>query len=135
MYEHIAELKEQFIEWLIDPANSKTPHMRWAEEHGVTERQLRRWKEDKKFREMVAERAAQYNVEPIRIQSVINALYKKATEGDVKAAEQYLRYVDRLMPQRLAPIGYQDDPQKMSDEELMAELQAMADELGGRKAE
>ena len=64
-----------------------------------------------------------------RVQSVIDAVYKEAAQGDVKAASLYLQYVDRFTPKR--QIIVDDDAASLSDDALVQELEGLLDGLRG----
>ena len=76
-------------------------------------------------------RAAEKNISTYRVQSVVDVLFKAATENnDVKAAQMYLQYVQPLLPKR----GPQDvretvDTKQLTDEQLVEELKQLAGDL------
>lgn len=117
----LTDLKEEFMLWLLDPARMGS-YKEWAEAHGCNENTLRNWRKDPAFKSELDRRLMQMNVDSIRIQKVVDAMWDKAAQGDVKAAELYLRYIEKLQPSR--PVLEDDtDVSKLSDEELLAALQ------------
>ena len=88
----------------------------------------RKWKRDPRFRKEWEARAAELNVHVERVQSVIDAVYKEAAGGDVKAASLYLQYVEKFTPKRQLVI---DDVEaaSLSDGALVDELEELLDSL------
>lgn len=126
----ITDLKAEFIEWLIDPSRLGT-QSDWAKAHGVSAALLSQWKKDPGFKAELDKRLGQMNVDSLRIQKVVEAMWDKAAGGDVKAAELYLRYIEKLQPSR--PVLDDDtDVTKLSDEELLAALQSASEVLTKR---
>jgi len=95
---------------------------------------LKRIKRDKRFRKVWEERAAELNVSVEKVQDVVAAMHKRATQGDVKAASLYLQYVQRFMPQTRVIMNQEPSVADLSDGELadalqgeIAQLRAVAD--------
>ena len=63
---------------------------------------------------------------------MIDAVYREAAQGDVKAASLYLQYVDRFTPKR--QIIVDDDASGLSDEALVEELESLLDGFRGDDA-
>lgn len=126
----VTDLKAEFIEWLIDPTHLGT-QVEWARAHGITPQTLSNWKKDPEFKASLNRRLAEMNVDSLRIQEVIEAMWDRARQGDTKAAELYLRYVERLQPSRPV-LEDETDVSKMSDEELLIALQSATKVLGGK---
>lgn len=126
------DLQDEFMTWLIDPGRVGT-QAEWARSHGVTEATLSNWKRSPDFKRELERKLAEINVNPIRIQKVVDAMWDKAAQGDTKAAELYLRYIEKLQPQR--PVLEDDtDVSKLSDQELLNLLTSAANTLGGKRA-
>jgi DNA-binding transcriptional regulator YdaS (Cro superfamily) len=124
----VTDLKAEFIEWLIDPGHVGTQEA-WAKSHGISPATLSQWKKHPEFKAALNRRLGEINVDALRIQAVVNAMWDKAQQGDVKAAELYLRYIEKLQPSR--PVLEDDtDVSKLSDEELLAALQTATQVLG-----
>ena len=113
-----------FIEWLVDPSpkSVKGSQAEFCRGRGIDISNPRKWKRSKPFRDALQARLDELNVAPDRIQEVVNALFVQATEGNTKAAELYLRYVERLQPQK---VVVQRDAAELSDEELAAALESV----------
>lgn len=122
VYPVVTDLRAEFIEWLIDPGHMGTQE-EWAKAHGVAPATVSGWKKNPEFKANLNRRLAEMNVDSLRIQAVVNAMWDRAATGDVKAAELYLRYIEKLQPSR--PVLEDDtDVTKLSDEELLAALQS-----------
>ena len=74
------------------------------------------------------------NVHPERTQSVVDALYRQAAQGDVKAATLYLQYIDKFTPKRRVLVEDERDASGLSDDELAAELEELIEELRSEDA-
>lgn len=118
----LSGVKAAFIEWLVDP--NRGTQADFAREHDVAPKTLSRWKREPDFREVWDRRCAELNVDPGRVQEVLDALHRKAAEGDSRAANLYLQYIDRFTPRK---IVIEDKSVKdMTDEELAAQLEEAA---------
>ena len=95
---------------------------------------MRRWKSDPRFVREWDRRAAELNVHPERTQSVVDALYKQAAQGDVKAASLYLQYIERFTPKRRVVVDDEREASGMSDAELAAELDSLVSGLRSEDA-
>lgn len=118
------ELQSQFMDWLLSDVRVPPSQADWAREHDLAEKTLSRWKKDDRFRKMWEKRASEKNVGIERVQAVLDVIYQAAVGGDMKAAESYMRYVERIMPPAKvdrAPEGLE----VMSDEELAALAQSV----------
>ena len=114
-----------FLDWLLlGPEREPSTQKAWAEAHEVHEDSLRRWKRDPRFIREWDRRAAELNINPERVQSVIDALWQRAADGDVKAASLYLQYIDKFTPKRKVAVEDDRDVVSMSDAELADELEA-----------
>lgn len=113
-----------FLEWMVDPSpkSVKGSQAQWCRDHGLDESNPRIWKRQPKFQEALRARLDELNVSPDRIQEVVDAMFKQATEGNTKAAELYLRFVERLQPPRVVVEKSASD---LSDEELVAALESV----------
>ena len=116
---------EDFLEWLLSEERVPSTARAWCDERGLNERSVRRWKVDPRFVREWDRRASELNVHPERTQSVVNALYKQAASGDVKAASLYLQYIERFTPKRRVTVDDERDSSSLSDAELAAELDGL----------
>jgi len=124
----------EFLDWLLSEDRVPATQKEWAADRGLHERTVRRWKADPRFTREWDRRAAELNVHPERTQSVVDALYKQAAQGDVKAATLYLQYIDKYTPKRRVLVDDERHASGMSDVELAAELEDLIDELRSEDA-
>ena len=118
------ELQSKFLDWLLSDPKDPATRGEWAKENGVHVDTTKRWKRDKRFQEEWEKRAREKNISVDRVQSVVDALWTAATNGDVKAANLYLQYIDRFTPKKI--VRAEDaTTSTLSDEELMAELRSL----------
>ena len=96
----------------------------WASENKIHEDSIRRIKRDARFIKEWDRRAAELNINPERVQSVIDSLWQRASDGDVKAASLYLQYIDKFTPKRKVVVDDERDIEGYSDEELAEALEA-----------
>lgn len=118
----------KFIAWYIRPDKPRT--MQWipeyAEVRGVSVKRIRSWLKDPRVLAALDEACVQVNLRPDRIQAVVDAVWEKATRGDIKAAELYLKYAGRLLPQpKAVNVTVTHSVKDLSDEQLQAELQRL----------
>tara|TARA_B100001245_G_C22486964_1_gene247778 strand:- start:17 stop:448 length:432 start_codon:yes stop_codon:yes gene_type:complete len=123
-----------FLDWMLSEDREPETQKDWAAEYGFNDRTVRRWKSDPRFIREWDRRAAELNVHPERTQAVVDALYKQAATGDVKAATLYLQYIDKFTPKRRVLVEDDRDASGLSDEELAAELDDLVSELRGDDA-
>lgn len=128
-----------FLEWYAMPEWTRVENglprwsKEWAELNGVSTHTLRDWKRKPIFRRELEKLLAEINVSPARLQKIVQTLYRKATSTDdrdqVKAAQLYMQYVDKLQPTRVVIDRVERDAESLSDEELAAELEASVVQL------
>ena len=118
------EFCSAFIDWQVDPAprSVKGSQADWCKARGLHEASVRRWKRDPRFKDALQARLDELNVSPDRIQQVVDAMFVQATEGNTKAAELYLRFVERLQPPK---VVVERSAAELSDEELAAALESV----------
>lgn len=115
---NLSEAQDQFIEWLVDP-NRVGSQNDFARKLGVNPGTLSKWKKDGPFKEKWEKRLLDLNVSPDRIQQVVESLFVNAVGSgpqSVKAAELYLRFVDRFTPKEIHET--RGSARDLSDEEL-----------------
>lgn len=124
-------LQSEYLDWKLSDPKDPPTLVEWARQNGVHVDSPKRWRKDGRFREEWEKRAAAKNISTDRVQSVVDVLYKAATDnGDVKAAQMYLQYVQPMLPKRgPAEIGETVDTKQLSDEDLVEELRQLAGEL------
>jgi hypothetical protein len=119
-----------FLDWLLlGPDRDPVTQREWAAANKIHEDSLRRIKKDPRFVKEWDRRAAELNINPERVQSVINSLWQRASDGDVKAASLYLQYIDKFTPKRKVVVDDERDTQGLSDEELAEALEVEARHL------
>lgn len=114
----LSDRQEKFLDWLVDP-DRKGSQADCARNIGVDPSTLSKWKRDGSFRSMWEKRLAELNVQPDRIQKVVEALYDAAIGGgqqSVKAMELYLRFTERFIPKQIVDDGR--GLRDLSDEDL-----------------
>lgn len=113
-----------FIEWCVDPSpkSVKGSQAQWCRERGIDLSNPRKWRRNAAFKDALQARLDELNVSPERIQEVVDAMFREATEGNTKAAELYLRFVERLQPPR---VVVEKVASELSDEELAAALESV----------
>lgn len=116
---------QSFLDWLLQGAE-RTPKTQrdWAIENDIHEDSLRRIKRDHRFIKEWDRRAAELNINPERVQSVIDALWQRAADGDVKASSLYLQYIDKFTPKRRVVVDDERDAAGLTDGELANALEA-----------
>ena len=116
---------QEFLDWLLrGPEREPRTQREWAAENDMHEDSLRRIKRDARFIKEWDRRAAELNINPERVQSVIDSLWQRASDGDVKAASLYLQYIDKFTPKRRVVVDDERDAEGLSDEELASALEA-----------
>ncbi len=121
---------QEFLDWLLcGPERQPRTQREWAAENAMHEDSLRRIKRDHRFIKEWDSRAAELNINPERVQSVIDSLWQRASAGDVKAASLYLQYIEKFTPKRKIVVDDERDIAAFSDEELASALEAEVIEL------
>ena len=124
------DLWHGFLDWLLKgPEREPRTQREWATENDIHEDSLRRIKRDHRFIKEWDRRAAELNINPERVQSVIDSLWQRASDGDVKAANLYLQYIEKFTPKRKVVVDDERDIAGFSDEELASALEAEVIEL------
>ena len=118
-------LWQELLEWFLrGPEREPRTQREWAASHDIHEDSLRRIKRDNRFIKEWDSRAADLNINPERVQSVIDSLWQRASDGDVKAASLYLQYIEKFTPRRRVVVEDERDIAGFSDEELASALEA-----------
>jgi len=116
---------ELLLEWLLmGPDRQPKYQQDFAAEHEMHADSIRRIKRDPRFIKEWDRRASELNINPERVQSVIDALWAAAAGGDVKAASLYLQYIDKFTPRRKMILDDERDVAGYSNEELAEALEA-----------
>lgn len=121
--DNVSDLQAEFIDWMLDPEKVGSQND-WAKAHGVAPSTLSAWKKkDRIFRTEWERRAAELNISPDRIQDIVNVLFGKARDGDVKAIELYLRFTEKYTPKVDLSKPSETSLSEMSDAELQEAMQ------------
>lgn len=122
------ELQSKFLDWLLTHESEREHKSQaaWAAAHGVGAATPGQWKKDRRFRREWEARANAKNISVDRLQNVIDTLYDAACGGDVNAAKLYMQHVEKLRPPQ--QVEADREVEKLSDEELLAEIDALAKE-------
>ena len=114
----------KLLDWLLlGPERAPSTQRDWATENDMHEDSIRRIKRDPRFVREWDRRAAELNVNPERVQSVVDALWQRASAGDTKAASLYLQYVEKFTPKRRVVVDDEREAVGMSDAELADALE------------
>lgn len=114
---------DAFIDWRCDPERSGTMKQ-WAEDNGIPYATVHQWSsQDPSIRAIIERRLGEFNTSPERLQEIVTAMWDKAKEGDTRAAQLYLQYVERIAPVRRLE-NTQRGASEMTDEEVKAALEA-----------
>jgi hypothetical protein len=105
-----------------------------AADLGIHEATISKWKKDYLFRRAWDKRLADLNVSPDRIQRVIDSIYNAACKEDMKAAELYLKFVDRFTPKVQVQGAEDRSVKEMSDDELAKQFREGLQVLEGGAA-
>jgi hypothetical protein len=116
----------QYLEWLTDPEvqASKETVTAFSRRTGIPVRSMQNWKRQHKFVRAWEHRCAAMNVNPERIQNLMDVLYDQGRKGSVKAIELYMKLNDRMTPERhVIEASTRPAAVDMSDDELAEELE------------
>jgi hypothetical protein len=118
------------LDWLLMGAErDPRTQYEWANLNDVHPDSIRRIKRDPRFVKEWDKRAAELNINPERVQSVVDALWARASDGDVKAASLYLQYIDKFTPKRTVVVDDEREVAGLSDGELADELSEQVSHL------
>jgi hypothetical protein len=124
----IPRRQSDYIDWIFE--NPSATAQQAADALEIPLRTLRAWRRDPRFKAEWKRRSEERMVDTARIQRVVDVLYNAAVNtADVKAATEYLKYIERFLPPR-RPIEHDSEVEGMSDEQLAAEVASLlADDL------
>ena len=94
----LTETQEQYLEWLLQPADSRTPKTKkeWSEQHDVHYNTVGQWEKNKNFQERWNLGVKGLTQSPERAQALLDALFIKGIAGDTKSAELYLKATGQM---------------------------------------
>ena len=115
----LTQEQEEYLAWLLTPEMQRQPLTKreWAAEHDVHQNTLTNWEKRKNFIERWRLGIEGLNQSPERTQKLLDALYDKGLEGDVRSAELYLKATGN-MPNQAVTIKSETSVKEMSDEDL-----------------
>lgn len=96
-----------------------------AKKLGVDTTTMRRWQKKPLFVEVWKKRVEELQGSPERTQVLLDTLYDRALEGDIKSAQLYLQATNRLAPQQVN-VTTHSNASELSDSELEQLLASLA---------
>lgn len=119
--------QEAYISWLCTPPQEREPSSKnaYATAHGVDVSTLRRWEKKDVFRKAWQAKVDEVQGSPERSQRLLDTLYGKALEGDIKAAQLYLQATNRMAPPTVT-LKSEKGAAELSDQELDDLIAAVA---------
>jgi len=119
--------QEEYLAWLCTAPSERQPASKeaYAVSLGVNVTTLRRWEKKEVFRKAWQARVDEVQGSPERSQRLLDTLYAKALEGDIKAAQLYLQATNRMAPPTLN-VKTDKATAELSDGELDDLIAAMA---------
>jgi hypothetical protein len=88
----LSPLEDEFLDWLLTKPRVPASHPEWAEQHGVHERTLYKWKAKPSFQAEWQRRGMRMLSSWESTQLVMEAMLQKAQDGDVRAAQLYIDF-------------------------------------------
>lgn len=121
------ERQEKYLNWLTVPAPMRSPKSKeaYAKENGVDVTTLRRWEKKPAFKGEWQKRVEELQGSPERTQGLLDEIYRRAMDGDNKAAQLYLQATNRLAPTQVN-VTHQQSLAEISDKELEELIAATA---------
>lgn len=127
-----------FLEWLVTPPDLRSPSTQreWCAQNHVATKTATHWRKDPEFRRAWDARLTELQIDPERIDQIMQALYAKASAGSEKAISMYLDVVREFRPPpEVDPRELRGELTDLSDEDLEAMIQAhVHDEIAARQA-
>jgi hypothetical protein len=122
MAKELTRIQEEYLDWLLLPSELKVPHtnQEWAAEHNLTPNTLTNWKKLPMFAERWKDGIKGMAVSPERTQMLLDSLFKKGINGDVKSAQLYLQATNQMPNPRQEINIKSDNARELSDGELEA---------------
>jgi hypothetical protein len=96
-----------------------------ASELGVDITTLRRWEKRPAFKDVWSKQVDEVQGSPERTQRLLDTLYAKAVDGDVKSAQLYLQATNRMAPPTVE-VKTEKRVAELSDRDLDELIAAMA---------
>jgi len=111
--------QEDYLAWLLTPEAQRVPLLKkeWAAQHDIHYNTVTNWEKKKAFIERWRLGIEGLNQSPERTQKLLDALYDKGLEGDVRSAELYLKATGN-MPNQTVNVKNETSVKDLSDEDL-----------------
>lgn len=118
------DLQSEFLDWLLADEKDPPTEKEWALEAGVPHGTVKKWKQDRRFKEMWERRSSERMTDPDRLQEIVGVLYQSAIKSrDIKAAKDYLLWAEKFLPPK--EIKRDNSVAHMTDQQLRAEIEAI----------
>jgi len=114
----------QYIEWLVSPQDSRVTQVEFARSIGVDVTTVRRWQVKEFFKVEWDKRVSAVLGSPERTQLLLDAVYLRGINGDVRAAQLFLQATNRLLPAPVVVNG--SSTSDLSDSQLDELLESLA---------
>ena len=119
--------QQRYVDWLCTAPSERVPSTKtqMASELGVDITTLRRWEKRPAFKDVWSKQVDEVQGSPERTQRLLDTLYAKAVEGDVKSAQLYLQATNRMAPPTVE-VKSEKRVAELSDADLDELIAAMA---------
>ena len=120
--------QQEYLNWLCIAPQERVPNSKkaFAEQMGVDITTLRRWQKKDIFVAQWKTAVDDIQGSPERTQRLLDTLYSKALEGDVKSAQLYLQATNRMAPPSVT-ISSNKKTVDLSDAELDSLIATIAE--------
>jgi hypothetical protein len=124
----LSSTQQQYVEWLCTAPSERQPATKkaMAVHLGVDITTLRRWEKKDVFRQSWKDSVDEVQGSPERTQRLLDTLYSKGLDGDVKSAQLYLQATNRMAPPTVT-VQSNKKAAELSDDELDALIAAVAE--------
>jgi len=111
--------QQRYVDWLCTAPMERTPATKqeFALSVGVDPSTLRRWEKKDHFRSQWESQSKEHQGSPERTQGVLDTLYAKALDGDVRAAQLWLQAMNKMAPAQVE-VKHDRQASQLSDAEL-----------------
>lgn len=122
MAKELTRTQQEYLDWLLLPSELKSPTTKqaWAEEHSMTPNTLTNWQKLPRFKELWEDGIKGLTVSPERTHMLLDSLFKKGINGDVKSAQLYLQATGQMPNPRQEINIKTEKASELSDGELEA---------------
>ena len=111
-----------FLRWYVEERRIGETIHDYAVKHKIKPTVVRGWLRDERVHDVLEAMLRRSNAGPVRVQEVVDMLYKRATQADdVQAAKLYLQHVDKLVLRTQVDVVV-TDARTLSDQDLRQEL-------------